>query len=182
MKRLTFLYLFISIVVISCDNATPSQQPAVDTTTKIPATDTGNISEDIVNEYEDAYVVIADTGNNYMMLDDHLYMLGNKLRLPVDTMNRHYDKLKHKIVLAEDDEDEMYRGEYYPRRSEDTSFLSLEHADQYFAANTCDTNVFALVADICSNQKRADSIRKWILPAAPNTMVVKTKIYTGCMH
>lgn len=129
-------------------------------------------------EYSIYYVTIADTSSNYHLLDGKMYELSKTMNKKIDTMNRHYDAKKNDIVLADDDEDEMYRGEYFPRRypSED---LSLEYLEVY---TEYPTNAIALVAGIYEEQKAADSTLTLLKPHATKAFVLKSRVYVGCMH
>jgi len=60
------------------------------------------------SDFETMYVVIVDTGLDYFPLQRAMYSLSEKVHIPVDTMNRYYDKEKDRIVLNENDEDDMY--------------------------------------------------------------------------
>ncbi|MGV3541453.1 MAG: hypothetical protein ACO1OQ_16675, partial [Rufibacter sp.] len=86
--------------------------------------------EDEFLEYATYYVTIADTGQSYFPLRAEMVRLSKEMNLPVDTMGRYYDRKKDLIVLPEDDEDEVYAGDYFPRRNPD-AFLSLEYLDLY---------------------------------------------------
>jgi hypothetical protein len=140
-------------------------------------TDSAEQSE---GDYATYYVTIVDTGKDYYQLDREMYKLSATTHFVVDTMDRHYDAAKKDIILPENYDDEMYRGEYYPRRDEDTGFLSLEHTSQYHP-NAGNKSV-ALVARISTKKTSADSLLAVIRPYAPHGYVVKAKLYTGCMH
>lgn len=182
MKYVKIICIFTAILfTASCTNQTTEQASFTKTDTTSVATRDTAITEQVTeSEYQDRYILIADTVATYAAMDAEMYRLSKELLLPVDTMNRHYDNNKKEIVLAEDDEDEMYRGEYYPRRSEDTLFLSIEHCNQFIDKSGAQT--FALVADICTTKKMADSLMTVIRGKAPNAFVVQAKVYMGCMH
>jgi hypothetical protein len=167
----------------SCQN-NGAKQPFADTVVAmqaIPADTTlttmnGNNAEE---DYVKLYAVIADTGFNYFVLNRSMYSISAALRISVDTMGRHYDPKKKKIVLSDTDEDELYRGEYFPRRFP-SSYLSME----YFATYTSDScgDVMALCAGLFKNEAEADSVLTLIKPAAPKAFKVAAKMYLGCMH
>ena len=60
--------------------------------------------------------MVADTGKDYFKLRNQMFRLNQLLHISIDTMGRYYNKMKDEIVLRENDEDEIYRGEYFPRR------------------------------------------------------------------
>lgn len=147
-------------------------------TAYIPENDTFSTLDYFVNKY----LVVIDTGSNYWQLEHTMFTLNSKLGLKIDTMNRHYNKASNMVVLADDDEDDIWRGEYYPRRGGE-DFLSIEYW-QYFDLNEnkhTDTT-FALVAGMFDNTLNADSMAGIIKPYQPTVFVMKSKIYMGCMH
>lgn len=106
-------------------------------------------------------------------------MLGNLLHLPIDTMGRYYYVTKKEVVLAENDEDEMYRGGYFSRRDASAG-LSIEMYKYYVEASTLEN--MALVAGIYGKEGAANYALTRIKPHAANAWVAKDKIYMGCMH
>lgn len=125
------------------------------------------------------YVVIADTGLDYYTLNKKMYDLSKQLHLPIDTMNRYFNKKKNEIVLRENDKDKMYAGEYFPRRFP-TENLSLEYLDTYQEA--AGNKTIALVAGIYENKKSADSALAVLKTAENKAFKIKAEIYTGCAH
>lgn len=131
------------------------------------------------NDYAIMYIVVADTGAQYPPLQSAMYTLSQKTGLIVDTMNRYYNTQKDKIVLSENDEDEMYRGEYVPRRFPSTT-LSLEYYSIYNDSST-DKNI-ALVAGLFENAREADSLLRILKPVAPHSFAAMAKVFVGCIH
>ena len=179
------LYLLSAIMfLLSCNNGptTPAQKDSATNKPVITADSITNISSEQADteNYADYYVTIADTGNNYYELDKSMYLLAKSSRLTIDSSNRYYNQKRNEIILREDDEDEIYRGEYYPRRFEELPYLSLEYCDQY-QQNSTHKNI-ALMAAICETKKTADSICSIIKPYSPKAYVIKSKLYIGCMH
>lgn len=145
----------------------------------IPAiTFTQDISED---PFMDAYVIIADTSFDYYLLREEMFDLGGKLSLEIDTMRRGYDSIKGLICLSEDDEDEIYAGEYYPRRFPGI-FLSIEHLVFYIEGIWPGDRTMALVAAITEDKETAEEILSPIEEYSDNAFIIHTKIYIGCIH
>lgn len=166
----------------ACGPSEQKQATAIADTTAIIATDTGALADDGYTpdaEYETMYIVIADTAQSYYSLQHTMYQLSGTLNIPVDTQGRHYNEEKDLIALADDDEDEMYRGDYYPRRSAGTN-LSLEYYNMYDSITTAKN--IALVSGQYENQKSADSLLSIIAPHAPHAFVRAASMYMGCMH
>lgn len=80
--------------------------------------------------YMNAFIIVADTSESYEILHKKMYELSSKLNFEVDTMGRGYDKNKGLICLPENHEDEIYAGDYFPRRYPSDK-LSLEYLDYY---------------------------------------------------
>lgn len=131
------------------------------------------------DDYAVMYVTVADTGRDYWLLRREMADISTQLKYPIDTMDRYYNAQKNEIVVSDTDEDEMYRGEYFPRRFTSNN-LSLEYLDVYSKATT-QKNI-ALVAGIYEAQKSADSFLSIIRPYAAHPFVVKANVYVGCMH
>ncbi|NQY44027.1 MAG: hypothetical protein HRT87_11870 [Legionellales bacterium] len=111
------------------------------------------------DEYMNAYIVIADNGLDYVKMQDRMLDLSNEFKLDVDTMGRIYNVTKDLISLPIDDEDEIYAGEYFPRRYPSTS-LSLEYLDYYDEKKG--EKVIGLVAGIFDNKADANNLLKRI--------------------
>ncbi len=168
----------------ACHNPVADNNEAQDTTahthqhadsTAIPqmAMDSAN------SDYQTVYLAIADTGSQYYLLQTAMYGLHAASGLPIDTLNRYYNPTKKEIVVAENDEDEMYRGEYFPRRFPGIN-LSIEHMNTYNSNSRA--NILALVAAICETKTAADSVLERISPSAKKAFVVKGAVFVGCMH
>ena len=114
-------FVAIACMLQACGNAPGSKNrpdPAADSSTpqRQDTTLPGQQADDTTGNYEDYYVVIADTGTDYHQQDRKLYDLSRSSRLRIDTMNRHYDPAKNEIVVSDNDENDKLRGEYFPRR------------------------------------------------------------------
>src|SRR5688572_6172647 len=119
----------LALVLISCTNTASKTvvtqntdaatsrigSDVIDTALTVtePAEDSSGSNYD--DEMATRFVVVADTGFNYFTLRDQLLLLHDSLQQPIDTLGRTYNKTKDLIALPEDDEDEMYAGEYFPR-------------------------------------------------------------------
>jgi len=129
--------------------------------------------------YADYYIVVADTGFSYQPLQAKLLQLKAATHLEVDSMGRYYNPQKNRIVLPDDDEDEIYAGEYYPRR-ESGEYLSLEYLYVY-SRNTEDSTL-ALISGIYRDEASANAALPAIKAQAPGAFVMKGSVYIGCMH
>jgi hypothetical protein len=108
-----------------------------------------------------------------------MFSLHNTLHTAIDTMNRYYNTEKKEIVLSENDEDEMYRGTYFPRRYTSESF-SLEYYRQYSDFST-EKNI-ALVYGIYDTESNANAALIQLKKYSKNAFSLQTTVYMGCMH
>jgi hypothetical protein len=136
-------------------------------------------STQIANEFQTYYLVTIAEGNNYDSLLQIAQEAGQVLNLKVDLMNRIYKSGKG-IVLKEDDEDEIYRGEYYPRRSAG-DFVSIEMKNA-FIENENDPMRMLVISNIFEKISQADSVQKIAGIKFPFARTVKAELFTGCMH
>jgi len=83
------------------------------------------------------------------------------------------------ILLPENDEDEIYAGDYFLRRNPETH-LSLEYLSLH--QDKAKDKTIALVSGIYEQKHSADSSLSMLQQHAPNSFVVKTKVYIGYMH
>lgn len=133
------------------------------------------------SQYMDAYIVVADTAQDYFSLRREMLELSHKCQIPIDTLDRGYDTTKNMICLPENYEDEVYAGEYFPRRAPSESF-SLEYLAYYSDSVIASDKTIALVAAIADTQEAADAVLRKIQKYKVYAFMLRTKIYMGCMH
>lgn len=187
MKKHYFIFLLLATFCFSCGR--PSGQPAIKDTTAVVslATDTSvqkSLTDTSLNfNEEEAYanyqVIVIDTNNSYQLLNQKMFSLKDKLGMTIDSMGRYYDKQKDLIVLPDNDEDEMYAGEYFPRR-ELSKTLSLEYMNQYSPSSKPKT--IGIIAGIYANALKADSAFVAVKQVAPKAFKLQSKIDIGCTH
>lgn len=182
MKHISFIVLvfFFSSCNTNATKETAQNEAAPADTTNIQ---TGEDETEPVDttDYDHAtyFVIVADTGLNYFPLQTKMYALSSRLSIPIDTMGRHYNAEKNLIALADDDEDEIYAGDYYPRRYPSDN-LSLEYLEIY--QRDANDKTIALIAGICETEKSADSLLAILKRQEPNCFKLKSELYIGCMH
>lgn len=186
MNKLLSLFFFLCIV--SCSNqrlkksATTMPEAMKDSITATLAQEDSLQLQDSINledEYDDFYVLVADTSFRYDTLRNLMFTIHDSLKQTIDTMGRTFYPAKNLIALPEDDEDDLYAGDYYPRRYPTTD-LSIEYLSFYKEEG--DERNMALVTGIYSEQKSADSALTVLKKINPNAFWVKSKIYLGCIH
>ncbi|MFP9097890.1 hypothetical protein ACLI09_02450 [Flavobacterium sp. RHBU_24] len=177
----------IGFIALSCgreDKKEASLQASTPVNEVRLSADTANVIDsepptDAGGDYQTMYIIVADTSNNYYELHKQMFALHTSLKQEIDTMGRYYDKKLGKIILPEDDEDDIYAGEYYPRRYASSS-LSLEYLEMY--SDKASVKTIALVAGIYESEKRADSAFALLKEKAPKAFRLKSEVYMGCMH
>lgn len=180
-----FLFFFIVLFLINCEDRKSSAGLAQPNKTyeqnKIPVlTDfSDSLSVDSISEFALCYLVVADTGNNYLSLREKMREIASKTNLTIDTLGREFSVKSNKIALPENDEDEMYAGEYYPRRYP-TNNLSIENLSFYY--NKSSNNKMALVISITETSDSALFYAKKIQAISSEVFILRTHIYMGCMH
>ena len=130
-------------------------------------------------DYATFYVVVADTSQNYYILQKKMLKLSSLMKLEIDTMGRYFNKEKNKISLPDNAEDELYAGDYYPRRMPSES-LSLEYLVLYQRKSR--ENTIALVTGIFDSESRADSALKVVKKYEFKSFKIKSEMYVGCLH
>jgi len=192
MKRTLLFLLPFTMLAYACQpsgaNGHAATQDTVATTDTAPdstaasrliaARDADTIAiEDL--PYADRYIVVADTGFSYQPLQAKLLQLKAATHLEVDSMGRYYNPQKHRIVLPDDDEDEIYAGEYYPRRDQG-EYLSLEYL--YVYSRYTEDSMMALITGIYPDEAAAKAALPAIKAQVPTAFTMKASVYTGCMH
>ncbi len=130
-------------------------------------------------EYATFFIVVADTSLDYSTLHNKMLDLNRKYKIPVDTMGRCFNKTKNLIALPDNDEDELYAGDYFPRRFP-TESLSLEYLNFY--QKQSGEKTIALVTGIYETEKSADSALSVLSASEKKVFKIKADIYLGCMH
>lgn len=176
-----------ALALFSCkrEDANNAQLQAVTETPTTPkpietaATMVQDVPSDAGGDYETVYIVVADTSASYVALHKKMFALQTSTMQEIDTMGRYYNKKLGKIILPEDDEDEIYAGDYFARRYPSEA-LSLEYLDSY--NNKSLPKTIALVTGIYESEKSADSACAVLRPAAPKAYKLKAELYMGCVH
>ena len=139
-----------------------------------------NVVED-TTDYNNAtyFVVVADTSLDYSRLHKKMFDLNGKLKIPIDTMGRFYNKTKNLIALPDNVEDEIYAGEYFPRRFPSDN-MSLEYLNFY--QRQAGGKTIALVTGIYETEKSADNALSILQKTEKKVFKIKADIFVGCMH
>jgi hypothetical protein len=131
------------------------------------------------DEVVELFVTIADTSDDYHAIDARLHALARRSGAEVDTMGRYFDRERKALILPEDDPDDLYAGDYVPRRFEGST-LSIEYLDLY--TRQAGDSTFALVTGLWSTETEADSALAALRTHAPAAFKLSARVYQGCMH
>lgn len=171
--------LWLTACNSGADTQTSGKQVTKADSTVQNASNDDATDEPLEDEYARYYVVITDTGQFYDPLHAKMNALQSRTKIPVDTMGRLYNRTKNLIALPDNDPDELYAGEYYPRRYPSVN-LSLEYLNIYKTQSGEKT--IALVAGIFESAKSADSLLAILKKSHPQAFRLKSVLYIGCMH
>lgn len=189
------MYKFLTTHIIALLTAllTACSQQPTDNKSTVPGstTDTLAVSQDTVttdgvnsldipeSDMATYFVVVADTGMEYPCLRKRMSDLNLALKIPIDTMGRYFNATKNLIALPDDDEDEIYAGDYFPRRFP-SEHLSLEYLSLY--KQDSGEKTIALVTGIYETEKSADSALAVLRQTETKVFKIKADLFIGCMH
>ncbi len=183
-----YIIIILTIFLTACGTSSANKKKSEVNSRKID-TKTGlqenkatsqNVADETTDENHATYfVVVADTSQDYTMLHQKMFDLNRKFDIPIDTMGRYYNKSKNLIALPDNAEDEIYAGDYFPKRFP-TEKLSLEYLDFY--QSQAGEKTIALVTGIYETEKSADSALTILKKTEKKVFKIKANIYVGCTH
>ncbi|WP_207535643.1 hypothetical protein [Desertivirga arenae] len=166
-----------STAPVKHEKAKVSKKPNV--ISQQPKSTETEISDENPDDWAEYYVLMADTGQNYQPLQKAMKEVSHLTNIKIDTLNRSFRADKNLIALADDDEDEMYAGDYFPRRFQG-NFLSIEYLSSYL--DDAPEKTMVLIAGIYDNKASADSAFQVISSKGVKVQNRKTKMFIGCLH
>ena len=131
------------------------------------------------DEYATYHIVIIDTAKLYNGLLAKMTDLSVRIGSPIDSMGRFFDPVDNLIKLPDNDADEVYAGDYFPRRTPSET-LSIEYLSLY--KGDAGEKTMALVAGIYENEYRSDSALRILIKHEKTAFKIKSDIYIGCLH
>lgn len=178
---------FVLILFCSCEQKPSAIKSDNVDTVKVAApvvTRDSAMDEQIVDSGEESatyYLVEVARGKNYDSLKDISTNAASLLGTKFQMLERIYRSGKG-IIVPEDSDDEVYRGEYFPRRPfEDQNYVSIEMSNG-FIDNEADTLEMVTIAGIYPLQSQADSVASLLKDKIQTVKTVKREMYLGCMH
>lgn len=182
------IYIILTVFLTACGTTSADKSGAdvdsttIDTTTILQTTvATDNSVVEDTTDFNNAtyFVVVADTSADYYLLHKKMLYINRQLNIPIDKMGRFYNKTKNLIALPDNDEDEIYAGDYFPRRFPSDN-LSLEYLNFY--QRQAGEKTIALVTGIYETEKSADSAMIVFHKTEKKVFKIKADIYVGCTH
>jgi hypothetical protein len=178
------LLSFFFLLALACSpkknetmNPKETEAKPVDSTLETPTTD----SEIIDEEMQTAFMVILDSSNDFNSMHALAEKTAQEFHLVFDTIEKQYFPEKNLWGVSLLSEDELYRGEYFPRRSDgDTHPLSLEY-QQWYDDRSREKNL-VLMAGIFSFSLEAEEYINKFREKFPHAYILQKEIYMGCMH
>ncbi len=125
------------------------------------------------------YIVKLDSSYNYQDLNHKAEKLSKSPKIEYPK-NRVWDSARGFLVLSYNDSDEIYAGEFAPRRWPSTE-LSIEPLI-YYTEGRIPTGgeLFIIVAGIFYEKDAADNYIDSV--NFDNYQILKSKVYLGCVH
>lgn len=137
---------------------------------------------DIDDNYENYFLVIVQTNDDYSTLRKSMFSIHQTLKIPIDTLRRSFDQETGEIVYLDSADLEIYgEKQYFPRRGENY-FLSIEQLYFYDQSIDFKNKRMMLLAGIYNEKKAAVAKLDSLKSFAPAAYIFKSKIYMGCMH
>jgi hypothetical protein len=136
---------------------------------------------DPAKEVATYYLVQVAAGDNFDSLKKISLNAATILGAKFSMLDRIYKPGKG-IIVPEDSDDEIDRGEYYPRRPfDDQNFVSVEMSSGYNQEEVGTLKMIAL-AGMYPLKNQADSVATLLKKKIPTATTIKREIYMGCMH
>lgn len=185
MRKMNYVFLMLIFVLIGCQpkstDSIISNLDSISTTQTlpVPSEEYDEYGDSLDYDYSTYFIVVADTANDYFVLHRKMFELNRQWQIPIDTMGRFFNVSKNLIALPDDDEDEIYAGDYFPRRFP-SEHLSIEYMD-FYRGHSGD-KMMALISGIYESEKSADSALYVLRKSAPNAFKISSEVYIGCMH
>ena len=158
---------------------TTNQQ--TDTVLTIQRNNSEEISETKNEDYETAFVIVLDTSEQFYKMYDLAKATSEKFQLEFDTIERTYFPETNIWGVSQSSSDEIYRGQYFPRRKGDEKDkLSLEY--MYWYDKKSNDKKLMLVSNVFSFSMDAEqSVAAW-RKSFPQAFILQCEMYFGCMH
>ena len=134
------------------------------------------------SQFFKAFVVVADTAQDYYALRGKMFRMRKKLHAKIDTLGREYNAKKNLICYPENENDEIIAGKYFPRRDKSKT-LSLEYLDGYPSSKLNTTpSTIAIVTLITDDKRKAEKTVAKLQKIFPQAFLIETEFFMGCWY
>lgn len=157
-----------------------TQALANDTLTPLSEVISEEDAGEVATEYETFHILTIGEGYNYDSLSTQASQVAQHLHVKVDNLERIYDSKKG-IIVPDNSDDEVYRGEYYPRRFADPT-VSIEMNYAFADSMAEQDKKMIIVAGIYEKKSQADSVLALTKATYPLAKVITKELFIGCMH
>ncbi|MBX9853796.1 MAG: hypothetical protein K2X86_18785 [Cytophagaceae bacterium] len=146
-------------------------------------TDSADSPDPEMDEMQLYHFIAVAEGLDYDSLNALAAKVADKLKTKKDYINRIYKEGKG-IIVSMDDEDEIYRGEYYPRRFQDTTVsIEMKYAFSDSTEKIIGNDLrMVLVAGMYEKKEDALKILDKLKKDFPRARVISNEFFVGCMH
>ena len=178
----SFVILLLTSFLAQCTSPAPkATNQQTDTVSTLQGNNSEEISETKNEDYQTAFVVVLDTSDQFQKMYDLAMSTSRKFNVPFDTVQKSYFPETNIWGVSQSSDDEIYRGEYFPRRNgSEKDMLSLEY--QYWYDKKGNDKNLMLVTNIFSFSMDAEqSVAAW-RKHFPQAFILQCEMYMGCMH
>jgi len=140
-----------------------------------------SVDETKNEDYQTAFVVVLDTSDQFQKMYDLAMSTSSKFDVPFDTVQKSYFRETNIWGVSQSSDDEIYRGEYFPRRNgNEQDMLSLEY--QYWYDKKGNDKNLMLVTNIFPFSMDAEqNVAAW-RKHFPQAFILQCEMYMGCLH
>lgn len=126
------------------------------------------------------YVVVADTGLQFDTLQQRLHIFHEVSKIAKSGESVVFD-IDKGLVFPQDSDDEMYAGDYLPRRYT-SDYLSIERLNAYEKQYDESKKTMALVAGLYTEKEPAAVRLQLTRKYFPHAFILNSELYVGCAH
>ena len=185
------LYLTaIALLLLQCTSSPKNQKnEGVNSKNRSELKDTSNengaeavpVNNEVHEDYETVFIVVLDTSDQFKKMYELAMSTSKKFSIPFDTFQKTYFPETNIWGGSLWSEDEIYRGEYFPRRNgSEKDMLSLEY-QRWYDKSSRDKNLMLVTNIFNFSLDAEENIARW-RPYFPKAFILQREIYMGCMH
>lgn len=132
-----------------------------------------------IDDYQNAYLVVADTSLNYYKLRKDMFDLSKLLTIQIDTLGRGYNSEQDLIIMPHDENAIVWIDGYFPR-NEFSETLSIEYLEYYLHWKNTRSHNMALISIVTSYEDEARKNLNEVKKYFKGAFIIIADISTGC--